>query len=83
MTPAEIIRAAIPGATDSDVEHVLWGRTPFPFAPLTARSLYRAASRFRRATAHGISLCDFCDRIAQPGDWVCSSCRDALRRAAA
>lgn len=82
MNAAEIIRAAIPGATDADVDHVVWGRTPFPFSPMTARVLYRAASRLQRATAHGISLCDFCDRIAQPGDSVCARCRDALRSAA-
>lgn len=83
MTPADIIRAAIPGATDSDVEHVVWGRTAFPMASVSARDLYRAASRLQRATANGIRLCDFCDRIARTGDWMCVSCDDALRRAAA
>jgi len=77
MTPADCIRAAIPGASDDLCEHIVWGRTPFPFAKLSARDFYKAASRFRRAADHGIKLCDLCDNIAVDG-WTCQACTDAL-----
>ena len=50
MTFEDVIKAAIPGADEFVCDHVLWGRTPFPMGKVTARSLYRAASRLRRAT---------------------------------
>jgi hypothetical protein len=78
MTPAQIVRAAIPGADGYLCEHILWGRTPFPFAPVTARSLYKAAASWRRATAKGIVLCDFCHRLAEPDQRTCKGCAMAL-----
>lgn len=80
MTFEQIIKAAIPDADASLCEHILWGRTPFPMAPLTARSLYEAASRWRRAAANRIQLCDFCDNPARPDDYCCVDCRLALSR---
>lgn len=80
MTPAQIVRAAIPGAEDDVCEHVLWGMTPFPCGPITAQDIYRAASRLRRASAKGIRLCDWCHRIAMNG-WTCEVCQAALARA--
>lgn len=80
MTPAEIIRNAIPDAPDDLVEHIVWGRTPFPFAPLTAKDFYKAASRYRRASKKGKQLCDFCDRLAVRR-FRCEQCDDALARA--
>lgn len=73
MTPADCIRAAIPGANDELVHHIVWGRTPYPFMKLSARDFYKAASRLRRAEAKGIRLCDFCDNIAVDG-WNCQAC---------
>lgn len=77
MTPADCIRAAIPGASDQLCEHIVWGRTPFPFTKLSARDFYRAAHRFQRAEAKGIRLCDWCDNIAV-NRWNCQACNDAL-----
>ena len=78
MTFAEVIRAAIPNADEATLDHVLWGRTPFPMGKVTARSLYKAASAFRRACEHGVQLCDFCDRPAVKGCWTCERCAAAL-----
>jgi hypothetical protein len=79
MTPADCIRAAIPGADDALCDHIVWGRTPFPFTKLSARDFYRAARCFKRAQDHGISLCDFCDNIAV-NKFCCKACDDALHQ---
>lgn len=83
MTPAKIIRCAIPDADAGLVEHILWGRTPFPCGLVTARSLYRAARRWQRASDHGLRLCDLCDRIAMSDEWCCEPCRNAIKGALA
>lgn len=77
MTPADCIRAAIPGASDETCQHIVWGRTPFPFKKLTARDFYKAASRLQRASNNGLRLCDWCDNIAVDG-WCCKACNDVL-----
>lgn len=41
MLTSDVIRAAIPNADESICEHILWGRTAFPFIPLTAKDIYR------------------------------------------
>jgi hypothetical protein len=82
-TAAEIIRAAVPEASDAFCDHVLWGRTPFPFWKVTARDLYRAASRVARAQRNGRVLCDQCDNQAAPGKYLCATCAQALASAAA
>lgn len=74
----QVIRAAIPDATADLCEHILWERTPYPFAKLTARDIYRAASRFKRATTNGRRLCDWCDNLAVDG-YCCISCAAALK----
>lgn len=81
MTGRQIVRAAMPGASDSLCEHVLWGMTPFPFAEVTAKSLYRAASRYRRADDRGQRLCDWCHRLAMEGGYCCQRCEAALSNA--
>lgn len=78
MTGDEIVRAAIPDASESLCSHILWGRTPFPMGRVTARDLYRAASAFRRAKEHGFQLCDHCHNPAEPGKFECRRCRAAL-----
>lgn len=80
MTPAQIVRNAIPGADDATCEHVLWGRTCFPMGRVTARDIYRAASRLVRANRSGIVLCDFCDRPSVD-KWTCAECAKALEPA--
>lgn len=80
MTPAQIIRGAIPDASDALCEHILWGRTPYPCGQITAKSLYRAASRLRRAAESGRHLCDFCDNLAEAGSDLCGDCASVLRR---
>lgn len=79
MTFAQIVLAAMPDATEADVEHVLWARTPFPFE-ISARMLYRAASRYKRAAANNIRLCDHCNNPAVSGQWACERCTKALAR---
>lgn len=79
MDSHTIVRAAIPGATDELCSHILWGRTPFPCGAITVRSLYRAASAWRRAGEHGIQLCDLCHRKTD-GGWTCARCAAALAR---
>jgi hypothetical protein len=51
---ADVIKAAIPDADQSLCEHILWGRTPYPMGRVSARSLYQAASGFRRACDNSI-----------------------------
>jgi hypothetical protein len=75
----EIIRNAIPEATEDLCEYILWNRTAYPFEGLTAKCVYKAASRFKRAGERGIQLCDFCDRRAMLGKSVCKRCDTALR----
>lgn len=81
MNALQIVRAAIPGADESTADAILWGRTPYPFAPVTARDLYRAADRLQRATVRGFALCEFCDRRATRGS-LCADCDRALHRGA-
>jgi len=81
MLISDVIRAAIPNADESTCEHILWGRTAFPFISLTAKDIYRAASSFQRAKIKNTRLCDWCHRIAQEGKTECKSCYDALNNA--
>lgn len=83
MIGADIVRAAIPGANDHLVDHIVWGRTSFPFGRVSARDLFKAAHRWRRSGAQGLTLCDFCDNLVAPSAWVCYRCRAALDAAAA
>jgi len=78
MNGEQIVRAAIPNASAELIEHIIWGRTPFPVGAITARSLYKAASSFKRASDKGIALCDFCDNKANPNGYLCDSCQESL-----
>ena len=79
-TAPEIVRAAIPDATDATCEHVLWGMTPFPVGRVLPREIFRAASRLRRAEANGVRLCEHCDQRAMPDEWYGRGCGDVLSR---
>jgi len=81
MIALDIVRAAIPNADKGLADAILWGRTPFPVGKVTARELYEAAERFRRAEDHGVTLCDWCDRKTEDGRKLCRRCHTALRRA--
>lgn len=76
MTAQEVIRGAIPDASDELCMYILWGRTPFPCGPVTAKSLYRVASGFRRARGY---LCEYCERRTEPGIRQCLRCSAAIR----
>lgn len=80
MDVRDVIRAAMPGATDEDCDFVIWARTPFPFSALTAQMIYKAASGWARASAKAVRLCDWCDNIASDdkGGFLCDRCRAAL-----
>jgi hypothetical protein len=83
MLTREVIRKAIPEASDELCHDILWERTPFPMGKVTARSLYKAADRLRRANANGRQLCELCDNVARPGKFDCQSCDAAMRQLAA
>jgi hypothetical protein len=76
-TVAEVIRAAIPDASESVIDHVLWARTPYPAGAVRAKDLYQAASGFIRAHRKGRALCDFCERPALLYG-VCAECHTKL-----
>lgn len=78
----DIVRAAIPQADIELAREILWERTPFPCGAVSARDLYRAASRLRRTKAQGVYLCDWCDRLVGDTPGLCLRCSKALRRAA-
>ncbi len=78
MLTSDVIRAAIPNASDELCEQILWERTPFPVGSMNAKSLYRAASRWQRAIDHGLYLCLFCDNLREKGQWTCAKCDRVL-----
>ena len=73
MNGNRIIKAAIPDASDDLIDHIIWDRTAYPFERMTPRLLYRAASRWRRASEGGKQLCEMCDRIAVTR-FMCGPC---------
>lgn len=73
----DVIRAAMPQASADLCEHIIWGRTPYPCGQITAKSLYRAAHGFKRATDGGRRLCDCCNRLAIKNG-LCARCRITL-----
>lgn len=77
MTFQELISKALPGASEAEIDFVLWNRTPFPFDP-RPRVLFKRASGYRRACANGVVLCELCSRTTRPGKWTCQRCDDAL-----
>ena len=74
----EIIRAAIPGATEDFCEYFMWERTPYPFGRISAKNLYKWASSFRRAGENNVPLCDLCENMATNHKYTCNRCYDAL-----
>ena len=81
MDVRTIIRYAIPNASDEVCEWIIWDRTAYPFVPLTAKEIYKAAARVQRATNGKKQLCDLCDRLAEPKMGLCKKCREALNKA--
>lgn len=79
MTAAEVIRKAIPDASTDMCEYILWERTPYPMGQVTARSLYKVASRAKRAWDHRLTLCQLCDRKVEGKRIVCRRCERILR----
>lgn len=80
MNAAAIIKAAIPGACSGTIDYIVWSRTAYPFK-MTPRSLYRAASGWRRANEKGHRLCEFCDNLCAPEEYECAACRACLAEA--
>jgi hypothetical protein len=79
MSTSEIIKAVIPGASEDECGLILWSYTAFPFF-LTAKSLYKAASRYKRAKAKGRVLCMCCPNEAEEGKHLCIKCKLSLKR---
>lgn len=80
MNAQQVIRNAIPTASDGLCEMILWGRTGFPcFGDINERVIYKAAMRWQRACNKGIELCELCDRLAVKNH-ICDTCRTALSR---
>lgn len=82
MTIGEVIQVANPDATQTDMENIVWSRTPYPFDKLSVKELYKESARFFRAKNNGIRLCDFCDNAAMIGDIVCERCDSLLKNGA-
>ena len=80
MLMSDIIKAAIPDASEETCDFILWSRTPFPVGAITARSLYKAASRVQRCSMKGLRLCEFCDNLVDKG-WTCAKRAKALDNA--
>lgn len=80
MTPHDVVRKAIPDASDSLCEYIVWGRTPFPFIgpPEIVKLIYRAARRYLRAEANNIVLCELCSNKAFDGEDLCFNCDQVL-----
>lgn len=72
----QVIKAGFPEADTATCEHILWEMTPYPH-DLSAKMLYKAASRAKRAYNNGITLCDLCDNKADQG-FTCAKCERAL-----
>ena len=69
-----VVQAAIPSADAELCDFILWERTPFPCGPVSARSLFKTASRFHRAEKNKIRLCDMCDNQANSDTDFCDKC---------
>jgi hypothetical protein len=80
MTPFDVVSAAIPLCDTETAELILWARTPFPCAPVSARTLYKAASSYYRARGRGYYLCDFCERLVGREYHTCDRCEAVLRK---
>ena len=76
MRISQIIKAAVPGASDSFCEYILWSRTPFPFITVSAKDIYKAAMGANRAIKNNIRLCDFCKNKAVDKGYTCQKCSD-------
>lgn len=74
MDIQKVIRAAIPDATSEVCEWLIWERMPYPVGMISARAVYKAAAMVRRAAAGKKRLCEFCDRLAEPGKAICHVC---------
>lgn len=70
----KIIKAAIPNASTEYCDWLLWSRTSYPFGKVTAKNLYKAASRLNRAHKNGLRLCELCDNIAIQESSLCKRC---------
>ena len=77
MTAQDVIRNAVPGASDSFCEFILWSRTPFPFGAIDAKTLYKSTMTYHRAYKNKIELCELCDnKVYKKG--ICKSHYDLL-----
>jgi hypothetical protein len=78
MNALDVVRAAMPDATEEDAEFIVWARTPFPMVEGAARNIYRAASGWARATRNGRVLCDLCWRAVTGEGMTCETCMRML-----
>ena len=79
MNILDIVRAAEPNATEEFADFIGWGRAAIPFVKGTAKLIYKAASRYVRATNNGNTLCEFCDNLAV-NKYLCDRCFTALSK---
>jgi len=77
MNIIDVVKAAVPDASKEFVEWLLWSRTPYPVGGVTARSLYKTASRWKRATTNKRNMCELCDNLAIHGT-LCKTCHNAM-----
>ena len=92
MTAYDVVRNAIPDATDDLCEFIIWARTGYPSFWKTdnpVKEIYQAANRWARAKQNGRRLCEYCDTGTNlgmefsvvVGDDICERCRAAQTRA--
>ena len=79
MTMFDVIQRAIPGVSEEEAEYILWSYTPYPVGGITAKSLYQAARRVKRAFTNHRKLCELCFNLAQEQKSLCIKCENAMK----
>lgn len=75
MTPLDIAKEIFPDKPNDWLDYVLWNRTAYPLNDPTAYRLQ--LMEFRDAIEEcpeGRNLCEMCNRLALPDQWVCEYC---------
>ena len=76
MNICDIIRKAIPDASDELCEYIALERTAYPFVN-NASMLYHSASSYIRANDNGIKLCELCNNKTESK--LCDKCNAIIK----
>lgn len=77
MTPVDVIKTVFPDAHIDVCEYIIWNRTAYPFE-IKAKTLYKAAARYKRCLKNDICLCDYCNNKIDKSKYVCDNCKRNL-----